>query len=469
MRQLCFIAKDDERYEIKPKLKGKRSILGMVVVETNKGKISGLELEDCVLFKGIPYAKPPIGELRWRPPQQAEAFQQVYCADYYAPRCMQCDADPDSFYMKEFQYDAPMSEDCLYLNIWMPMGAKPGDNLPVAFWIHGGAFMTGYSYEMEYDGAAYCARGIILVTIAYRCNIFGFFAHQWLCEEDLQKGGKGISGNYGMLDQIAALKWVHENIAAFGGDRNNITVFGQSAGARSAQLLMSTPLTGRMVAKAILQSSANYGAHISRDMTLEQAKAIGNRFVASTGANSLQELRHIPAKKLVQQANCFVGKIKSLDDFILVPIIDDYCWTAASDTLIEQGKVRNIPCIIGSTENDITATPSQVVAGGLSPLQQGCVDWSLKLEEIGHQPSYVYYFRHKPLGDDAGAFHSADLWYMFGTLERSWRPKNAKDYELSYEMLEYWTNFMKTGDPNGDGLERWNRYTKKCPQFKEFW
>lgn len=439
----------------------------MQIIETKKGKFSGIDMGSYTIFKGIPYAAPPVGERRWRAPMEAEPFSGIYEAHAFAPRCMQTDADPDSFYMKEFQYEGPMSEDCLYLNIWMPNNAC-GKKLPVAFWIHGGAFMTGNSYEMEYDGAAYCERGVILVTIAYRCNIFGFFAHPWLNEENRKEGGRGISGNYGMLDQIAALRWVYENIEAFGGNSENITVFGQSAGARSAQLLISTPLTEGMISKAILQSSANYLAKVSRDMPLAEEMKIGERFVELAGAASLEELRALPAERVEELSERLVGKIRSLDDYILVPNIDDYLWTDGSDALIEQGKVQDVPCIIGSTENDITATPELAAAGKLSALQQGCMDWSLKMEEIGHRPAWVYYFRHRPLGDEAGAFHSADLWYMFGTLDRSWRPKQEEDYALSREMLAYWTNFMKNGDPNGEGLGEWKPHTRSMPAVKEF-
>lgn len=439
----------------------------MRVIETQKGKIAGVEQGNYTVFKGIPYAKPPVGKLRWKAPQEADDFKEIYEAVQYAPRCMQLPADPDSFYQKEFQYCGPMSEDCLYLNIWMPDDA-PGKRLPVAFWIHGGAFMTGHSYEVEYDGEAYCERGVILVTIGYRCNAFGFLAHEWLNEENRREGGPGISGNYGMLDQIAALKWVYENIEAFGGDPENITIFGQSAGARSAQLLMTTALTGNMVSKAILQSSANYKAHVSRNLTLDEAVKIGERFAGIAQVNSLEEMRALPAEKVLEVTDSLVGQIRSLDDFILVPVIDGYVWTDGSDELIDKGEIRDISCIIGSTQNDITATPELAAAGRLSPLQQGCMDWSIRLEEIGHKPSYVYYFRHRPLGDDAGAFHSADLWYMFGTLDRSWRPKTEEDYALSREMLAYWTNFMKTGDPNGEGLRSWELHTRENPAVMEF-
>ena len=201
------------------------------VVTTRKGKIKGCAENGCLVFKGIPYAKPPVGELRWRAPQETESWEGTYEAVRFSDKAVQGDQNV-GFYGKEFYadpaYDVGISEDCLYLNIWAPEEAVGEDakaGLPVAFWIHGGAFMSGYGSEQEFDGAAYAKRGVILVTINYRLNIYGFLAHPWLSKES----DKGVSGNYGILDQIAALKWVFENIEAFGGEPGNITIFGQSS------------------------------------------------------------------------------------------------------------------------------------------------------------------------------------------------------------------------------------------------
>lgn len=210
----------------------------MKLVTTKNGKIEGIQEEGYSVFKGIPYAKAPIGELRWKAPQPLDNWDGVLKADCFKAKSMQ-EVHEDPFYDKEF-YDDPsfsvnISEDSLYLNIWTPAD-KAEEKLPVAFWIHGGAFMGGYGSEKEFDGEALCKKGVILVTINYRVNIFGFLAHPWLSAEN----EKGISGNYGTLDQLMALKWVYDNIENFGGDKENITVFGQSAGA------MSVAVFGRM-------------------------------------------------------------------------------------------------------------------------------------------------------------------------------------------------------------------------------
>ena len=221
------------------------------IVQIGQGALKGISMDGYDIFWGIPYAKAPVGELRWRAPQRHEGWEGVYHADHYPNRSMQQE-HRDPFYDKEFydipERETPFSEDGLYLNIWTP-AKEAGEKLPVAFWVHGGAFLGGNGYEKEFDGEAYCRRGVILVTINYRVGPFGFLARPWLSEEDENLGGSGVSGNYGILDQIAALKWVRENIVAFGGNPENITVFGQSAGGESVYTLVSSPLTQGMIAE----------------------------------------------------------------------------------------------------------------------------------------------------------------------------------------------------------------------------
>ena len=216
--------------------------MAITETKTKYGQVHGVQKDGYTVFRGVPYAKPPVGEKRFCPPEEPACWEGVYKADHFGCVCPQTEHEPDSFYGKEFYLDPEFgmkqSEDCLYLNIWTPANTVD-EKLPVAFWIHGGAFMHGFSHESEFDGAAYCERGVILVAINYRLGAFGFLAHPWLSEES----GAGRSGNYAILDQIAALKWVKENIAAFGGDPENITVFGQSAGCMSVQTLVSSPLT----------------------------------------------------------------------------------------------------------------------------------------------------------------------------------------------------------------------------------
>lgn len=438
-----------------------------VVVETKQGKVSGVIKEGYTVFKGIPYAKAPVGELRWRAPQEPDAWDGVYEADHFSCKAMQ-DGGNGEFYGKEFYadpaYHAVCNEDCLYLNIWVPedCGEK---NLPVAFWIHGGAFMGGYGSEMEFDGEAYTKRGVILVTINYRLNLYGFLAHPWLNEEN----ERGISGNYGILDQIAALKWVYENIGAFGGDRENITVFGQSAGAMSVQTLVSSELTGNMAAKAILQSGGSYLTGLHRDMPIKEAMSYGERFVELAGAKNLAQLRAMSTDDLKKPLGQLMGEMMaSGKGLVFIPNIDGYVLKQGYYDTIDEKKIKNIPYLLGSTKNDIMVTKEEIESGKMGSLYRGCIAFSHKMEELQGNPSYIYYFTRQLPGDGEGAFHSAELWYMFGTLDRCWRPMTEADRALSERMLAYWTNFMKSGDPNGVGLPEWHTCSKGDSFIMEF-
>lgn len=426
-----------------------------MIIETKYGKMSGVDMGDYVEYRGVPYAQPPVGELRWRAPVEPKAWDGVFEADTYPARCMQ-EKQEDALYKKEFYadpaFDRKDAEDCLYINIWTPK--EPGNQpYPVAFWIHGGAFLGGYATEQEFDGEAYCRRGVILVSVEYRCNIFGFLAHPWLGAEN----ESGRSGNYGILDQIAALKWVYENIGAFGGDPHNITVFGQSAGAMSTQTLISSPLTENMIAKAILQSGGGYRNGLNRDdMTLKFQEELGELFVKAAGAKTLEELRALPAENAISLIPAFFAEaFPKAKGLFLVPTFDDYVLSEGYDALIDQMKIKDIPYMLGSTADDIMVTPEMKEKGEQGPLYEGCLNFSRKLAEAGGGPVWNYYFTRTLPGDDAGAFHSSELWYMFGTLKRCWRPMTEADFALSGQMLDYWTNFMKKGDPNGEGLAEW--------------
>ena len=438
----------------------------MKIVTTTKGQIAGVLLDGYTVFKGIPYAKPPVGELRWKAPVQTDAWEGVYQAETFPNRSFQSTDRAGSFYDKEFfdVPETPVSEDSLYLNIWTPDEVQE-KRLPVAFWIHGGAFLGGYGHEKEFDGEAYCKRGVILVTINYRMGPFGFLVHPWLMEENEQ----GHAGNYGILDQIAALSWVYENISAFGGDPENITVFGQSAGAMSAQTLVSSPLTKNMIAKAIFQSAGGYGSPLNGDRRLKDAAEFGEELAASAGAHSLEEFRAIPADKVMEYAapiinRGFSGGIK----LPFAPLIDGYVLEDDYDALVDQGNIKDIPYLLGSTKDDITITREMAEKGEHSWIYHACVNWSLKLEKLGRKPAYVYYFTRNLPGDEAGAFHSSELWYIFGTLKRSWRPMESGDDQLSERMLDCWTSFMKSGNPNTAGENSWRPCTEKDPFIQTF-
>ncbi len=425
----------------------------MKQVRTSKGMISGTEREGYTVFRGIPYAKPPVGALRWRAPEETDGWEGVYHADAFSNRSLQDNPEPGGFFDKEFYdepfYQTPVSEDSLYLNIWTP-AAGPGEDLPVAFWIHGGAFMGGFGHEKEFDGEGYCKRGVILVTVNYRLGPIGFLAHPWLTEESRAAGLPAVSGNYGILDQIAALKWVCENISAFGGDPKNITVFGQSAGGMSVQTLVSSDLTRGMIARAIIQS----GLGLSYDHTLAKAEQEGVEFARNAGVHSLEEMRQLSFEQIMAAAGPIIMKGFPLE-LAYTPVIDGVVLKDGYNAIMEQGRTHDIPYIAGSTMNDLAVDPQELAKGNRGKVYKGTLDWCRALTDNGRAPGYRYYFTRRLPGDDAGAFHSSELWYTFGTLSRCWRPMTGADAELSDRMMDYWTNFMKTGDPNGAGLPRW--------------
>ncbi len=432
------------------------------MIETKLGKVEGIDCGTYIEYRGIPYAKKPIGERRWKSPEKTGPWIGVLKADNFRNKCMQ-DIPSSELYDKEFydnpSFDAPISEDCLYLHIWAP---KNGQNCPVAMWIHGGAFMGGYSFEKEFDGASYCKRGIIFISIEYRCNIFGYLAHPWLSEES------GVSGNYGTLDQIAALEWIYENIEAFGGDPKNITVFGQSAGAMSTQTLISSELTRGKIAKAIMQSGGSYGCGLHRDITLSEQEEYGVILSEILGVHSLEEMRNISAKKLVASIGPFFEKVMPrAHGLFLTPTLDGKVLNDEYYKLIDEGKVHDIPIIIGSVKDDIL-TDENTKKPEDSPLYKGSIAFSHKLEELGRKPAYVYYFKRNLPGDNNGAWHSSELWYMMGTMKRCWRPWSDADYLLSEQMIDYWAQFMKTGKPNQEHLPVWEPCSKNHSFIKEF-
>lgn len=418
-------------------------------VVTKYGRIAGIEQESWMEFRGIPFAKAPVGELRWKAPVAPESWEGTYYADQFKAKSMQREGSSppwDKDFYDDPAFERPSSEDCLYLNIWAP---KEAENCPVAIWIHGGAFMGGFSSEKEFDGAAYAKRGVIFVSIQYRLGVLGFLAHPWLTAE------AGTSGNYGILDQIAAINWVYDNIAAFGGDPENITIFGQSAGAMSVQTLISSPLTGDRIKRAILQSGGSYGEGLHRDMTLAEAEQYGLMFSEMMQAEDLAALRALPAEEIFAATDAFMAKaMPKAHGLFLTPNIDGILLTDGYYAVIDQGKIKDIPYMLGSTKNDITVEgdPKDPTE---SPLHRGCLAFSKKLEELGRKPAYVYYFQRNLPGDEQGAWHSAELWYMMGTLGRCWRPFTPEDYALSNQMLDYWCNFMRNGNPNGAGLPEW--------------
>lgn len=435
------------------------------VLTVEGGEVSGVpsETPNVCIYKGIPYAAPPIGDLRWKQPQPVKPWKGIRQCDTFGAASLQGDLTPGSFYWKEFYQggDPKRSEDCLYLNVWTPAAGKPEAKLPVIFWIHGGAYMGGYGHEIEFGGDAYAKKGVILVTINYRLGMCGFLAHPLLTAEN---DGKG-SGNYGLFDQLAALKWVKRNISAFGGNPDNITVMGQSAGAGSVQALISSPLTKGLIQRAIIQSGGGLGGIISAK-SLKEAEKQGSDMWKAAGISTLEEMRAYPAEKFQEVLMKYMQQQKSFG-LPYSPCVDGELLTAPLDETARNGQELDIPYLIGYTSEDMMP----------EVMKKAATDWSLLLEQQGRKPAYVYCFSRDLPGEDMpssqgafghmkGAFHSSELWYMFGTLGKCWRPMEKADYELSERMVSYWTNFAKTGNPNGEGLPQWEPCTKANPHIQ---
>lgn len=418
------------------------------IVSITGGKIQGVlnDSTHIISYKGIPYAAPPLGQLRWKKPQPVIPWDTVMIADRFAAASYQPGhTNPEDFYTKEFYWmgDPQFSEDCLYLNVWAPAEAVRGErkNMPVAMWIHGGAYIGGWGHEVTMDGEKWAEKGVILVTINYRLGALGFFAHPLLSAESPEK----ISGNYGMWDQAAALKWIYKNIAQFGGDPHNITILGQSAGAASVKNLVTSPCTKDMVKQAIIQSGG--GLAEMPGGTLAEAEANGKKMMDELGCTTLVQMRSIDPRTLNEQFFKLIDEKKA--KLMYNPIIDNVLLNETFYEAALNKRIADIPYMIGWNAND-----------GHS-MGESSLRFADKRNADSKQPIYVYNFTRNLPGDDSGAFHSAELWYTFGTLDKSWRPFTPEDRKLSERMITYWTNFAKYGNPKSDlnGSE-WLPYTQ---------
>jgi len=460
-------------------------------VQVESGKLSGIRGKDPSIrvFKGIPYAAAPIFDRRWQPPQPVDKWEGTYEADRACAICMQHGRGWREFYQEEFyQRPEPMSEDCLYLNIWT--GAESGQQRPVLVWIHGGSFAEGSGSLPSFDGETLAKKGLVVVTINYRLSVFGFLAHPELTRESVS----GTSGNYGLLDQIAALRWVQKNIAAFGGDPRQVTVAGQSAGSSSVHYLSVSPLAKGLFIRTIAQSGSGVHRMVSTTR-LKEAEQAGIQFAASVKAASLRELRAMPAAALLQ------------GDFRMRPIVDG--WVLPDDVypIMAQSRQNDVPMLTGlNSEESIGFQPQNVrarefqdeirkrfsgnsetflklypaetdkaaqTARDSSIRDQAIVSlraWALMRSGTAKTPLYIYYFSRKSPGRDRqriGAFHSGEIEYVFGTLSATDRPWEELDRRLSDTMSSYWANFITRGDPNGPGLPKWSPYSETPDQYFE--
>lgn len=431
------------------------------IVTTPCGSLQGMagHLPGTAAYKGIRYATAG----RWEAPVQVTHWDGIYDATAYGANAYQSAAfstpDPNSFYHKEFRagIDYTYSEDCLSLNIFTPDAAKESDDLPVIIYIHGGAFQGGCSNQKSFDEPIWPTFGVIGVTIHYRLGPLGF-----ACLPELKQEA-GFTGNYGLYDQLTAIRWVKDNISAFGGDPENITIMGQSAGAESVQQLCLSPLSKDLFQKAVMSSAGGVFSAKKRYLNPHRAKAF--RFLKETrrstyniftgqraeyyyplwqavmekaGCQTLAEFRAIPPKALYK---AFDEAKKAFKDMGAYPCIDGKLIVAPGAEILAKGQQKQIPYLIGSTSEDMIPAILQDLA------QMWCSPQK--------SPSYIWYFDRQLPGDSKGAWHSADLWYWFGTLPNCWRPMTEKDYALSRQMAQYLCNFARTGNPNGTDLPRW--------------
>lgn len=423
------------------------------VLTIEGGQIVGVETptEGVTVYRGIPYAAPPVGDLRWKEPQPVVAWDSIKVADTFGAPSLQAKHNVGDFYQKEFFFDGDpeYSEDCLFLNIWTPAASKTDAKLPVAMWIHGGAFTGGWGHEPEMDGEAWAERGVILVTINYRLGIFGFMAHPELSAESEHH----VSGNYGILDQLAAIKWIRRNIEQFGGDPEQITIFGQSAGAMSVKTLIASPLVDGLIKGAIIQSGGGLGQS-RHSASLEAAETVGKNFSDFANYQSIADMRNASYSELVEASKKFSDETQTR--LILSPIIDNYLSPLSFDSAAMANKITNIHYMIGSTTDDIRG------------LDASLNEFCFNREEMGKYPAYQYRFARKMPGDEAGAFHSSELWYIFHTTELCWRPLVEADVTLSDRMVDNWTNFVKYGNPNDENSNQWEPCTRNNPYIEQF-
>ncbi len=424
------------------------------VLTIEGGKITGVQTptKGIIAYKGIPFAAPPVGDLRWKEPQPVIPWEGIKVADTYGDAASQTTWDPESFYGREWRASGsvPFTEDCLYLNVWTPAAGKTGKKLPVALWIHGGGYREGFAYEPEMDGGEdWASRGVILVQVTYRLGSMGFFSHPLLSAES----PRGVSGNYGLLDQVAALKWIQNNIGQFGGDPNNITIFGQSAGAGSVQSLCASPLSKNLISHAISMSGGGLSA--SRPgIPLDTAQLANMKMMDFFNKTTLEELRALSFEELRQMSVDYTAATKKR--VMWSPVVDGYLLTGTFSDLASAGEIADIPYMFGYTANDMNDATKAVA------------DFCALRAEKSSKPAYAYLFARQLPGDENGAWHSSDLWYVFHAFRHSWRPFTAGDEELSIKIVDYWTNFAKSGNPNGKDEGIWTPYSADLPKFMVF-
>jgi para-nitrobenzyl esterase len=450
-------------------------------VRVEQGLVSGTagKNPDVRVYKGIPFAAPPVGDLRWKAPQPPASWQGVRQATEFAHPCMQLPYPESSAYYSKLP---PLSEDCLYLNIWT--AAKTArDKLPVMVWIHGGGFTRGAGSTPTYDGENFAGKGVVLVTVNYRLGVFGFLALPELSAESAHHS----SGMYGMLDQVAALEWIRKNIAKFGGDPKRVTIFGESAGSLAVNFLMASPLAKGLFHRAIAESGGSFGPM----RTLAEAEKSGTAFAASLGAekDTLKTLRAKTSEEVLKAGAEQTGR----------PPVDGWFLPQDVYSIFAQGKQNDVPLIVGSNADEGTtlapqgantkavqftqearqrygsqadqylklypaSSDQEAVASFYASFRNnmawGMHTWARMQTKTGHHAAYRYYFTRRPpgpLSQQQRAYHASEIAYVFQNFLGQ-RPWEDADRKLGATMASYWVNFAITGNPNGKGLAEWPAY-----------
>jgi para-nitrobenzyl esterase len=458
------------------------------------GEVQGVVAEGISIFKGIPFAAPPMGDLRWKAPAPVQAWTGIKKADAFGLACMQA--------ANSMGNTAPVGEDCLHLNVWTP-AKEPGEKLPVIFWIYGGGFSGGSTSIPMYDGTGFAKKGVVFVSVAYRVGPFGFLAHPELSRES----GRG-SGNYGLEDMIAGLKWVKENIAGFGGDSSNVTIFGHSAGGGAVSMLAASPITKGLFHRAIcmsggsfapLQTSNQAGAGMGIP-AIKAAESRGEEFLKNLGVADIKAARALRAEEIQKALSGGMGGMR------FRPVADGYIVSSDLYTLYQAARFNDTPILLGNTSEEAASmgggrnvTPEEFekqiksqygphaeailrahphsidaeAAKASRRVRQSSSSWNTwtwaRLQsQKGKGKAFEYLFDYHPGSTDVGSGHGSDVPYAFQTLGGRQGAPNPEDLKLSDRISSYWVNFAKSGDPNGPGLPQWPAFAENNQKVMVF-
>lgn len=469
-------------------------------VKSRDGQLQGVVADGVASFKGIPFAAPPVGDLRWKSPEPAKAWTGVRKADTYAPGCVQ---DPGM--LKMMGTSASVSEDCLYLNVWTA-AKNDKEKRPVMVWIHGGAFVGGMTGTPMFDGTKFAKKGVVLVSIAYRLGVFGFMAHPELSRES----GKG-SGTYGIQDMIAGLRWVKNNIAQFGGDPSRVTIFGESAGGIAVGMLSAAPQAKGLFQRAISESGGSFAPPRTADgagmnvAALKLAEPAGVNFLKKLGAADIKSARALPAEQIQKAAGGGMGGGAGF-----WPVADGNVLPGDPYKLYEKGRFNDTPILVGTNSNEggLFMRGPTTVASFEKQIRSGYGDradvmlsayphstdaeaarssadvfrefafawptwaWARMQSQKGKGKAFVYYFDHRTPKEPDGANHGSEITYVFQNFVSGpggpSGPPSQEDLTLSDLIQSYWINFAATGDPNGPGLPQWPAFTEKAQKVMRF-